>query len=96
MVLFLDDNDLATADIAPPITPSSCSDEASSPLWQQPASDDKIVCGTCSADFPLSDTLLFIKHKRETCGGSSTSHTSTAPLDGPESNGECHCLLLIA
>ena len=80
---YLDGDDLATADIAPPITPSSCSEDVSSPIWQPPPRDDKIVCGTCAAEFPLSDTILFIKHKRETCGGEAT----IAPLDAPQSNG---------
>lgn len=37
---------------------------------------DKVVCGSCGATFPLTDTLLFIKHKQESCSTNISSENS--------------------
>lgn len=48
-------------------TPDGETGLTSSSSWED-IDCDRVVCGRCSATFPLADTLLFIKHKQEACG----------------------------
>ena len=46
---------------------SEAEEPAGQNSWQS-IECDQVVCGNCSAKFPLADTLSFIKHKQESCG----------------------------